>query len=98
MLKLVTSRVGMLDNGVSMHTIWNSVWNGWLDDRLTLRFESVKKLEDCCFFLGRPKQNKPESQCYCAAVEVTAICGIERRREACHFDGVLEGDWKDKDM
>ena len=27
-----------------------SVWNGCLDDRLTLGFEGEKELEDCCFF------------------------------------------------
>ena len=50
MLKLVTVRVGMSDDGVSIHTTWTSVCNGCLDDRLTVRGEAVEELADCCFF------------------------------------------------
>ncbi len=88
MLKLVTARVGMLGNGVPIQTIWTTDWNGCLDDKPTLRFEAERELEDCCFFLGRPKQNRPKSQRYCAGVEVTAICCNGKRRVACQFDGV----------
>ena len=48
-------------------------------------------------FLGRPKQNRPESQRYCA-VEVTAICCKGKRRAACQFDGVPDWDRNDNDM
>ena len=52
-----------------------------------------KDLEDYCFFfLGRPKQNRPESQRYCADVEVTAICCKRKRRGACQIFGIA--DWK----
>lgn len=93
MLKLVTVRVGMLDKGISIHTIWTSVWNGCLNDRVPVRGEAVEELADLLlFFSGRPKQTRPESRCYCADVEVTAICCKRKRRGACQFAGVA--DWK----
>ena len=54
--------------------------------------------ETVAFFLGRPKQNRPESQRYCAGVEETAICCKGKRRADCQFDSDRDGNRKDKDM
>ena len=99
MLKLVTVRVGMVENGILIHTIWTSVWNGCLDYRFPVRGEAVEELADYCFFfLGRPKQNRPDSLCYCADVEVTAICCKGKRRRACQFGGVADRKMVNWDM